>query len=148
MRRSTRSFLFPDVNVWIASTYRAHKHYFVAKSWLDSLPEDAVLCFCRLTQLGFLRLLTTPAVMQNQTRSQAGAWAVYDDWLQNGHAEFIEEPPGVEPAFRALIQSGQIAPKDWADSYVSAFAQISGLKLVTFDQALHRRTANSLLLGP
>ena len=135
------------MNVWIALTYRAHKHYFAAKGWLDSLPEDVVLCFCRLTQLGFLRLLTTPAVMQNQTRSQAEAWAVYDEWLRNGSAEFIEEPPGVEPAFRALTQSGQPAPKDWADSYVLAFAQSSGLKLVTFDQGLHRRTANSLLLG-
>jgi uncharacterized protein len=148
MRRSTRSFLFPDVNVWIALTYRAHKHYFVAKSWLDSLLDYEVLCFCRVTQLGFLRLLTTPAVMENQTRSQAEAWAVYDDWLQNGRAEFIEEPPGIEPAFRALTQSGHAAPKDWGDSYISAFAQTSGLKVVTFDQALHRRTANSLLLGP
>ena len=136
------------MNVWIALTYRAHKHHLVAKSWLDSLPDEVVLCFCRVTQLGFLRLLTTPAVMQDQVRSQAGAWAVYDDWLQDGRAEFVEEPPAVERVFRTLTQSGQAAPKDWADSYVSAFAQASGLKLVTFDQVLQRRTANALLLEP
>src|SRR6266702_6114076 len=59
MPRSTRSFLFPDVNVWIALTYRGHIHHTASKMWLDSLPDDSEVYFCRLTQLGFLRLLTT-----------------------------------------------------------------------------------------
>ena len=148
MPRSTRSFLFPDVNVWIALTYRGHIHYTTARVWLDSVPDESELCFCRLTQLGFLRLLTTPAVMGNRVMSQAAAWEVYDDWLENGRARFIEEPPSIEHIFRSLSQSQQPAPKDWADSYVSAFAQDSGLRLVTFDQALQRRTSGSLLLRP
>ena len=146
MPRSTRSFLFPDVNVWIALTYRGHIHYTTARAWLGSVPDDSELCFCRLTQLGFLRLLTTPAVMGNRVMSQAAAWQVYDDWIENGRARFIEEPPSIEHIFRSLSQSQQPAPKDWADSYVSAFAQDSGLRLVTFDQALQRRTSGSLLL--
>jgi toxin-antitoxin system PIN domain toxin len=148
MPRSTRSFLFPDVNVWIALTYRGHIHHRAAMAWLESAPDDSELCFCRLTQLGFLRLLTTAAVMGNKVLTQAGAWDVYDDWLENGRAGYVEEPPAVELTFRSLSQSSQMAPKDWADSYISAFAQVSGLRLVTFDQTLHRRTANSLLLKP
>lgn len=148
MQRSTRSFLFPDVNVWIALTYRRHVHYTTAKTWLDSVPDDSELGFCRLTQVGFLRLLTTSAVMGIRVMSQAEAWEVYDDWLENGRAAFIEEPPSVERIFRSLSQSPQPTPKDWADSYVSAFAQDLGLQLVTFDQALHRRTIGSLLLRP
>jgi toxin-antitoxin system PIN domain toxin len=148
MPRSTRSFLFPDVNVWIALTYRGHIHHATARMWLDSLPDDADLCFCRITQLGFLRLLTTPAVMGDRVLSQAAAWEVYDDWLENGRAGYIEEPPTIERIFRDLSQSRQPAPKDWADSYVSAFARVSGLCLVTFDQALHRRTEGSFLLKP
>jgi len=111
MQRSTRSFLFPDVNVWIALTYRGHIHYNAARIWLDSVPDDSELCFCRLTQVGFLRLLTTPAVMGNRVMSQAAAWEVYDDWLENGRAGFIEEPPSIERIFRALSQSRQPAPK-------------------------------------
>ena len=146
MPRSTRSFLFPDVNVWIALTYRAHVHYTVARLWLDSLSDDFELCFCRLTQLGFLRLLTTPAVMSNRVLSQSGAWEVYDEWTQNGRATYVEEPPSVERIFRSLSQSRQSAPKDWADSYVSGFAQAAGLQLVTFDHALQRRTPGAVLL--
>jgi toxin-antitoxin system PIN domain toxin len=148
MRRSTRSFLFPDVNVWITLTYRGHIHHTAARMWLDSLPDDSELCFGRLTQLGFLRLLTTPAVMGTKVLSQAAAWEIYDDWLENGRSNFVEEPPSLERIFRSLSQSRQATPKDWADSYVSAFAQDSDLSLVTFDQASHRRTAGSVLLRP
>ena len=82
MPRSTTSFLFPDVNVWIALTYRRHIHYTIARMWLDSVPDDSELGLCRLTQLESLRLLTTPAVMGNRVMSQAVAWQVYDDWLE------------------------------------------------------------------
>jgi uncharacterized protein len=148
MPRSTRLSLFPDVNVWIALTFRGHLHHSTARTWLDSVPEDAELCFCRLTQLGFLRLLTTTAVMGNKVLTQAEAWNIYDDWLENGTAAYVEEPPAIELTFRSLTESGQAAPKDWADSYVSAFAQVSGLRLVTFDQTLQRRTAGAVLLKP
>ena len=148
MPRSTKSFLFPDVNVWIALTFKGHVHYPVARSWLDALPDDSELCFCRLTQIGFLRLLTTSAVMGNRVLSQEAAWQVYDDWLTNGHASFLEEPASIERVFRSLSQLPRPAAKDWADSYVCAFAQVSGLRLVTFDQALQRRMGNSILLKP
>jgi hypothetical protein len=112
------------------------------------VPDDSELCFCRLTQLGFLRLLTTPAVMGNKVLSQTEAWHLYDDWLEHGHSAYVEEPSAIELTFHSLSASGQAAPKDWADSYVSAFAQVSGLRLVTFDQALQRRTAGAVLLKP
>lgn len=143
-----RSFLFPDLNVWIALTYRAHKQHSAAKKWLDSLGPECDLCFCRLTQIGFLRLLTTPAIMGGQVLSQAGAWKIYDEWLEHGRSLFVEEPPALERTFRALSESGQSAPKDWADSYICAFAQLSGMRLVTFDQVLHRRCRGSVLLTP
>src|SRR3974390_1541184 len=146
MPRSTRSFLFPDVNVWIALTYRGHVHYVIARTWLASIPDDSELCFCRLTQLGFLRLLTTPAVMGDEVQSQAAAWDVYDEWLEDGRAVYVEEPPSIEQIFRTLSRSQRPAAKDWADSYVSAFVQASGLRLVTFDRALHQRPGASLLL--
>jgi toxin-antitoxin system PIN domain toxin len=148
MQRSTRSFLFPDINVWIALTYRGHIHYTTARTWLDSVPEDSELCFCRLTQLGFLRLLTNPTVMGTKVVSQAAAWDVYDEWLEHGRAVYLDEPATIENVFRSISKSHDAAPKDWADSYISAFAQVSGLQLVTFDRALQRRTIGSLLLQP
>jgi uncharacterized protein len=148
MLRSTKSFLFPDLNVWIALTYRGHVHYTQARAWLDSLPEATLLCFCRFTQLGFLRLLTTSAVMADRVLSQAEAWRVYDQWLEKGQAIFVEEPPSLEPVCRSLSQSARPTPKDWGDSYLAAFAEASRLSLVTFDQALQRKASGAVLLKP
>ncbi len=82
MTRYSKSFLFPDINDWIALTYTKHIHYDSAHRWYMALPEDARLCFCRVTQISFLRLLTTAAVMGDEVMNQAEAWNIYDDWLQ------------------------------------------------------------------
>ena len=143
----TRSFLFPDVNVWVALTYERHMHHRAAKSWFESLDAEVRLFFCRVTQLGLLRLLTTEAVMGSaEVMSQVGAWEAYDACLNDDCISFLAEPPGLEEAFRALSRVRRPAPKDWADSYLAAFALISDLTLVTFDQALHRKARQAVLL--
>ena len=82
MPASMTSFLFPDINVWIALTHGAHVHHQVARDWFDSLEPDARFCFCRFTQLGLLRLLTAEPVMGEEVMTQVEAWAVYDRWLR------------------------------------------------------------------
>jgi toxin-antitoxin system PIN domain toxin len=148
MTKYSRSSLFPDVNVWIALTYTKHAHYDSAQRWYTALPEEARLFFSRFTQISFLRLLTTSAVMGNEVQSQAGAWDLYDDWLREGGASYLEEPASVEAAFRSSSQSRNVAPKDWADSYLAAFASVSGLQFVTFDQAFRGKTEHLLVLRP
>jgi len=148
MTRYSKSFLFPDLNVWIALTYTKHVHYDTAQHWFTALPEDARLCFCRFTQISFLRLLTTPAVMGDEVLSQAAAWNLYDDWLQEGGAAYLEEPASVEGTFRSFTQSRNVAPKDWADSYIAAFASVLDLQLVTFDRRFQGRIKQVLILQP
>ena len=79
MPGSTTS-LFPDINVWVALTYEGHAHHRTAASWFATLKPDMSLVFCRLTQLGLLRLLTTDAVMGDEVMTQPQAWAAYDRW--------------------------------------------------------------------
>lgn len=147
MKESTKSFLFPDINVWVALSYDRHVHHDIARRWFESLAPLARLFFCRFTQLGLLRLLTASAVMgPDQVRSQQEAWRTYDRWLHNGRIEFLEEPAEIESRFRALTYSSHATPKDWADSYLFAFAETADLRLVTFDQALRQKSANILLL--
>lgn len=148
MTRYSKSFLFPDINVWIALTYTKHIHYDSAHRWYMALPEDARLCFCRVTQISFLRLLTTAAVMGDEVMNQAEAWNIYDDWLQEGGAAYVEEPPSVEEAFRSFTQSRNAVPKNWADSYLAAFASVLDLRLVTFDRGFQGRIKQLLILRP
>jgi uncharacterized protein len=147
MPASTTSFLFPDINVWIALTYEGHVHHTVAANWFIGLRQDSRLFFCRITQLGLLRLLTAEAVMGTEVMNQRQAWQAYDAWLQDDRIAFLEESPGLERVFRSWSRLSRPAPKDWADSYLCSFAASSDLSLVTFDRALSRRAENSVLLS-
>ena len=146
MPASTKS-LFPDINVWVALTYEGHTHHSNAGNWFATLSPDATLAFCRFTQLGLLRLLTTAAVMRDEVMTQPKAWAIYDRWLDDPRVEFVNEPIEIETRFRALTRLRQPATKDWADSYLAAFATSGQLTLVTFDRGLRSKTQSSILLG-
>jgi len=142
----TTSFLFPDVNVWLALSHGRHVHHLVASDWFQSLPADTRFCFCRFTQLGLLRLLTAEAVMGDEVMNQPEAWAVYDAWQSDDRIRMLEEPPELERRFRVRARSKLAAPKTWADAYLAAFAETSQVTLVTFDRAFRGRLKPLVLL--
>jgi len=147
MPKSTNSFHFPDINVWLALSYQRHIHYPSARNWFEQLDDHSRVCFCRFTQLGLLRLLTTHAVMgEDEVLSQSEAWLVYDQWMEDDRVLYVEESPALEASFRALARNERPAPKDWGDSFLYAFAETAGLRVVTFDQALRQKGKNVLLL--
>lgn len=147
MTRSSSSFLFPDVNVWIALSWQGHIHHSAAVGWFAGISDDERLCFCRITQLSFLRLLTTSAVVGSDVRSQAEAWQAYDHWLDDPRVIFLDEPEGLEQVLRSHSRQRVPAPKDWADAYLLSFALVAGLSLVTFDRAFRSKTSNLVVLG-
>ena len=146
MPPSTTSY-FPDINVWVALTHDGHRHHSDAAGWFATLSADASLVFCRFTQLGLLRLLTAEAVMGDEVMTPPRAWAVYDRWLQDPRVELADEPADIESRFRALTRLRQPATKDWADSYLAAFATVGRLRLVTFDRGLRSKSKATVLLG-
>lgn len=51
-----------DVNVWIALAAAGHVHHSIALAWFEE-PQTSQILFCRITQMGLLRLLTNRKVM-------------------------------------------------------------------------------------
>jgi uncharacterized protein len=147
MSKFTTSSVFPDVNVWLALSSPDHVHFRSAWNWYTSLPDDTVLFFCRLTQLGLLRLLTNRAAMGQGVLTQAEAWQAYDRWLDSGGTGFAEEAADIEIRFRLHTSSSQASPKEWSDAYLAAFSLTSGSRLVTFDQALAAKVKGAILLS-
>jgi len=129
---------FPDLNVWLALSSASHSHSSEAWKWLNSLPRDVTLIFCRYTQIGLLRLLTTQSVMGTQTLTLRGAWEVYERWLNDSRIEFYPEPKNIGAAFRETTKPflKQSASKAVGDCYLLAYAAESYATLVTFDKAL------------
>jgi len=143
----TNTFLFPDINVWLALSYPAHIHFETAEAWFRAQNEEATFVFCRHTQLGFLRLMNNQAALREDTRNQRQCWELYDRWIGSGTAIFMEEPAGIEIGLRLRTASEFASPKTWADAYLAAFAEAAGLTLVTFDRARAGKVSGSILLG-
>jgi toxin-antitoxin system PIN domain toxin len=139
--------VFPDINVWLALASDAHVHHVVARSWFESLEDEEELVFCRFTQLGLLRLLTLAGIMGKSVRTQRQAWEIYDAFVLEGNARLIPEPEKLEQSFRRFADHDAASPQDWGDSYLAAFAEQGGMRLVTFDKALAGRVSEAVLLG-
>ena len=139
--------VLPDVNVWLALFHGGHSHHTIAKSWYDALDPLPTFCFCRQTQLGLFRLLSTSVVMDGTALKLAECWRLYDIWIDSGQAKLQDEPTGLEAALHSNTQAPIVAPKLWTDAYLTAFAQAASLTLVTFDRALSAKAPDSILLS-
>lgn len=137
----------PDVNVWIALAYGGHQHHVIAVDWFEQLELQSAY-FCRLTQLGFLRLVTNANVMREDVRTQVEAWHAYDSLLNDGRVSYQPEtdPVQIEVGFRKLTSGLGSSPKQWPDAYLLAFSRAEDLSLVTFDRGLYRLAPTSALL--
>ena len=141
------SRLFPDVNVWVALHHQLHSHHELALAWFAGLEPQCTMIFCRQTQLGWFRLLTTEAVMGDEALTQRRCWELYHQWILGGKAKLLNEPAGLGSAFEERTTAGIAVPKTWMDAYLAAFAEAAHLTLVTLDQALAAKTKGAVLLG-
>jgi toxin-antitoxin system PIN domain toxin len=128
----------PDVNIWIAMALNGHPFHTASKAWLDGQEESGSILFCRPTQQGLVRLLTTAAVMRGYGSVALGntaAWNVFEDFERDTRIRFAHEPPGLEETWKFLALRKAPSPKLWMDAYLAAFAIRSGFQLVSADKA-------------
>lgn len=123
----------PDVNVWIALTSDRHIHHPLAKAWLGCTGIEPV-AFCRITELGFLRLLTNRHVMGEDVLSPTEAWRVYDELRMDSRVVFLSEGAGFAEPWRKLGQRIAGGPNAWTDAYLAAFAAHAKATAVTLDR--------------
>ena len=123
----------PDLNVWLALTDPDHQHHARAQRYWETEAAPQ-LAFCRITMLGLLRLSTNKVVMGGAPYSTEEAWQAYQATAALPEVSFMTEPQGID----ALMQEHSSAPTfrnaDWTDTYLAAFAQLAGLRLVSFDK--------------
>jgi len=138
---------FPDVNVWVALAFAEHTHNSAAWNWFyESQRTESYVTFCRITQMGFLRLITNPTVMQEDVWKPADAWDIFDQFLKIPLVIRMDEPPGLEDHWREGTGSRNHGSNWWTDAYLTAFAAAGELTLVTFDKQLARLSPGAHLL--
>lgn len=136
----------PDINVWLALVFSQHKHHSAAKLWFDAPSEDRRCFFCRLTQMGFLRLSTNPKANPLQTLTMSEAWTAYNATMGDARIGFLTEPDSLETQWRQWSQLGTFSPNVWNDAYLPAFAHSAGLTVVTFDTGFKQYAGLSVLI--
>ena len=129
-----------DVNLWLATLVQAHPHHGAALIWWQSVlvKEHPTVMFCRITQLGLLRLLCNETVMGSQRQTAQQAYANYSQLLEQSIIDFVPEPSGLEARLLAYCELGRSSKNFWTDAYLAAFASAGTMSLVTFDRGFQR----------
>ena len=101
---------------------------------------------CRTAQMGLLRLLVNPAVMQSKPLSLKEAWAFYGNFIQDPCIFEVKEPEGLQAIWAGLCFDFGSSPKIVADAYLAAFAIAGGFKLVTLHKGFKQFEGLDLIL--
>lgn len=127
----------PDVNVWLALGVPDHpRHDRARRYWYEESGRQ--LAFCRITTLGFLRLITNPAVMGDQPLAVPEAWKAYTGFRRLPEVIVATEPDQCDSFLETWATAGSPSRHHWTDAYLAAFAKAGGFRLVTFDRDFTR----------
>ncbi len=105
--------------------------------------------FCRATQLSFLRIATTPAILRHygaESMTNRDALVALNQFLALPKVGFREETSDVAALWHRLAASSKAYPKLWMDAYLAAFALARGYQLVTTDKAFKQFKGLDLLV--
>ncbi|MCX6904868.1 MAG: PIN domain-containing protein [Verrucomicrobia bacterium] len=143
-----------DTNVWIAAIFTTHPFHRQARQSLQQATPALPAVFGRSTQQGFLRLTSTPALLQAygaEDLTNRDALVALEALLALPQVCEREEPPGTLALWRRLASRDTASPKVWMDAYLAAFAIIGGLRMVSLDHDFKSFEAQGLdlvLLNP
>jgi toxin-antitoxin system PIN domain toxin len=125
------------VGVWLAAVWGRHVHQSVAADWFGKETDD--IAFCRVTQMGLLRLLSNPAIMGEDAIDRSQAWRTYDQLWADERVLWADEPAELDAVWRAISARDDKSHKLWTDDYLAAFAQASDATLITLDRKVPAR---------
>lgn len=145
---STAKSILADVNVWLAILVAEHSHHDAASLWWRTtvIPDRHRVAFCRLTQLGLLRLLCSERVMGPSRMNHAQAWEAVRAVVAQEHVSVQDEPAGVERQMAGFCVRRSSSPGFWTDAYLAAFALAGGHRFATFNRGFRRFKGLDLIL--
>ena len=118
-----------DVNVLMALLWENHEHHQVARAWLRRVTDFAT---CPVTQLGFARISSHPALGYSMSPDQA--FSVLRSFLTDRRHHFVPDDLSCED--RVVRTDLITSANQVTDHYLVAIARQHQQTLATFDESL------------
>lgn len=126
-----------DTCVWLALSFEAHPcHRQTRQALLNATPDHPWL-WCRATQQSFLRLASTPTLLNAYgaaTATNRDAFHALQALSALPQVAVVEEAPNLMACWMKLACLDHAAPKRWMDAYLAALAITGGWRLLTLDR--------------
>lgn len=125
-----------DANLWVALAFAAHPHHGIASRHFKARDSVQPAAFCRVTQLAFLRLVSTPVIQRtygSPVITNAAAWSKFQELLALPQIVWLDEPGGSSDCWPSLACLPSASPKVWTDAYLAALAIAHDVEFVTLD---------------
>jgi uncharacterized protein len=127
------TFLF-DVNVLMALLWENHEHHQLARGWLRGVRDFAT---CPVTQLGFARVSSHPALGYSMSPDQA--FSVLRSFLSDQRHHFVSDD--LSCVDRVVRTDVMTSANQITDHYLVALARHHRFTLATFDEPLAKTFA-------
>jgi len=122
-----------DINVMLALLASNHAQHSQARKWFAGCAKGEI-GICRYVQLGVIRLLNSPAVMQSSAISGFAAFRIIHELIElDERVEFVADHPEIDSFFPGCLSQPLPAAKAVNDAFLAAFALAAKRRLVTFD---------------
>jgi toxin-antitoxin system PIN domain toxin len=125
-----------DVNVWLALVDENHIHHGRARRYWDEESAEQIAFTC-VTMLGFVRLLTNRAAMNNLPFTATEAWQAYRAFRELPEVTWIGELDDDAHAADTLLDgwlgTANFSTLQWTDAHLASIATTFGCRLVSFD---------------
>ena len=129
-----------DVNLLLALVTDRHVHHPEAARWIGTIAAGEAI-ICRMAQVGLLRLLNNPAVMQEDTLTTDDCWVLWRHLTTDARIRVeAGEPSGLEDSFEEFTRGRRFSPRLWTDAYLAAYARAGHHTLVTLDHGFRQFT--------
>ena len=133
MKKGSSDKLLLDVNVLLALAWPNHQFHPAVLGRLERSREPWATC--ALTQLGFIRLSSNPAVV-GVSKSPAEAAALLRSVVEDPFHVYLESLPAPSHAPVIACFARILGSKQVTDAYLLRLAQHHGATLMSFDRRL------------
>ncbi|CCH77181.1 conserved hypothetical protein [Nostocoides japonicum T1-X7] len=127
-----------DVGTCLTGFWAGHVHHEKIHAWLDAAEDDS-LGLCRIVHLGWLRLLTNPAVLGADALTRRDAWDFVAFVLADARFGWIDEPEDIDTHLATHAAHDDRSHKLWTDDYLAAFALAGSHSFATLDTKIAHR---------